>query len=195
MKKCWLHRVLWMALVLATMGCSDGPDQRLVDVAMESAARQADQNQQMAELQQQVAGGAKQLVEADSRARQELAELQRELRSDQAEIGRQRDALESERREIAKDRYWDSILGVSIYAGAGILACLLPLLLCGWLLHATRDKHGTDEALAELLVEELTADRPMLLPPRQSVPLLEHQLPLRSGSAPTDDSTGTIGPA
>jgi len=95
MKKCWLHRVLWMALVLATMGCGDGPDQRLVDVAMESAARQAEQNQQMAELQQQVAGGAKQLVEADSRARQELAELQRELRSDQAEIGRQRDALES----------------------------------------------------------------------------------------------------
>ena len=37
MKKCWLHRVLWMALVLATMGCGDGPDQRLVDVAMESA--------------------------------------------------------------------------------------------------------------------------------------------------------------
>ena len=98
MKKCWLRRVLWMALVLPMMGCGEAPDPRVVQVAMESAARQAEQNQQMAELQQQVAEGAKQLVEADSQARQELAELQRELRSDQAEIGRQRDALESERR-------------------------------------------------------------------------------------------------
>jgi hypothetical protein len=75
------------------------------------------------------------------------------------------------------------------------LACSLPLLLCGWLLHATRDKHGTDEALAELLVEELTTDRPFLLPPRQPVPLLEHQPPMSSGPLPGDDSTDTIGPA
>jgi hypothetical protein len=45
---------------------------------MESAARQAEQNQQMAEQQQQVAEGVRQLVEADARARQELAEMQRE---------------------------------------------------------------------------------------------------------------------
>ena len=174
MKKCWLRRVLWMVLVLPMTGCGEAPDARVVQIAMESADRQAQQNQQMAELQQQVAAGAKQLVQADSQARQELAELQREFRSDQAEIGRQLDALNSERRQIAKDRYRDSIVGMSIYAGAGILACLLPLLLCGWLLHAARDKQGTDEAVAELLVEELTTDRPLLLPPRRPVPLLEH---------------------
>lgn len=195
MKNRWLCHVLWMLLVPLAIGCEEETDQGQVQVARESAERQAQQNKQMAELQQHVAAGAKQLVEADSQARRELVELQRELRSDQAEIGHQRGALESERRQIARDRYWDSILGVSIYAGAGILACLLPLLLCGWLLHATRDKHGTDEALAELLVEELTTDRPMLLPPRQSVQLLEHQPPLRSASAPTDDSTHTIDPA
>jgi hypothetical protein len=73
------------------------------------------------------------------------------------------------------------------------LACLLPLVLCGWLLHATRDKHGSDEALAELLVEELTTERPMLLPPRQSAPLLEHQPPMRSGAVPSDDPTDLLG--
>lgn len=195
MKKCRLRRVLWMLPILPMMGCEEDPDERVAEVAMESAARQAEQNQQMAELQQHVAEGTRQLVDADSQARQELAELQRELRSDQAEIGRQRDALESERREIASDRYWDSILGTSIYAGAGILACLLPLLLCGWLLHATRDKQGTDEALAELLVQELTSDRPLLLPPPPSMPRLQHQPPKCSGAAPGTDSTDTHDPA
>jgi hypothetical protein len=186
MKKTWLCRVLWAALIAPLIGCGE-TDPRVVQVAMESTQRQAEQNRQMVELQQRVAEGTKQLVDADAQARQQLAELQRELRSDQAEVGRQRDALESERRTIATERRWDSILGTSIYAGAGILACLLPLLLCGWLLHATRDKQGTDEALAELLVEELVTDRPLLLPPRQSVPLLEHPSSTRPTSAANSD--------
>ncbi|MCY2993235.1 MAG: hypothetical protein NTY19_35935 [Planctomycetota bacterium] len=187
MKMKWLRRIPWIALIILLIGCGE-TDPRVVQVAMESTRLQAEQNRRMGELQQQVAEGTKQLVDADSQARQQLAELQRELRTDQAEVSRQRDALESERREIAKDRYWDSILGTSIYTGAGLLACLLPLLLCGWLLHATRDKQGTDEALAELLVEELVTDRPLLLPPRKPVPLLPHQAAPQSTSAPGSDS-------
>lgn len=155
---------------------------------------QAEQNQRMGKLQQ-VAEGTKQLVDADAHARQQLAELQRELRTDQAEVSRQRDALESERCKIAKERYWDTIVGTSIYTAAGLLACLLPLLLCGWLLHATRDKQGTDEALAELLVDELTTDRPLLLRPRQVVPLLEDPSPAQSASAPCShrsDPSGSV---
>jgi hypothetical protein len=186
MKKTWLCRILWAALIALLIGCGE-TDPRVVQVAMESTRRQAEQNRQMGELQQHVAEGTKQLVEADAQARQQLAELQRELRSDQAEVGRQRDALESERRAIASERRWDTVVGTSIYASAGILACLLPLLLCGWLLHTTRDKQGTDEALAELLVEELVTDRPLLLPPRQSVPLLEHPSSTRPTSAPNSD--------
>jgi len=34
--------------------------------------------------------------------------------------------LESERRKIASERYWDAILGSSITAAAVLLACLLP---------------------------------------------------------------------
>jgi hypothetical protein len=179
MKMKSLNHVPWPILISLLIGCGE-TDPRVAQVALESTRRQAEQNRKMGELQQHVAEGTKQLVDADAQARQQLAELQRELRSDQAEIGRQRDALESERRTIATERRWDSILGTSIYAGAGILACLLPLLLCGWLLHATRDKQGTDEALAELLVEELVTDRPLLLPPRQVVPLLANQASNRS---------------
>ena len=140
----WLRRVPWIALIVLLIGCGE-TDPRVVQVAMESTRQQAEQNGQMGELQQQVAEGTKLLVDADAQARQQLAELQRELRTDQAEVSRQRDTLESERRAIATERRWDSILGTSIYAGAGIMACLLPLLVCCWLLHATRDKQGTDE--------------------------------------------------
>ena len=192
MKMKWLNHVPWPILIVLIIGCGE-TDPRVVQVAMESTRRQAEQNRQMGELQQHVAEGTKQLVDADAQARQQLAELQRELRSDQAEVSRQRDTLESERRAIASERRWDSIVGASIYAGAGILACLLPLLLCGWLLHATRDKQGTDEALAELLVEELVADRPLLLPPRHSVPLLAHQPPPKDTSEPTADADAPPG--
>jgi hypothetical protein len=192
MKKIWFRRAPWILLILPILGCNDGADQRLAQMAQDATQRQAEQNKQMANLQQHVAEGAKTLVDADAQARQELLQLQRELRTDQADVGRQRDALESERREIAKERYWDSILGTSIYAGAGILACLLPLLVCCWLLHTTRDKQGTDEALAELLVEELVTDRPLLLPPRQPVQLLEHQSSAQPTSAPGSDSTNAL---
>jgi hypothetical protein len=187
MRKTWLCRAPLIALIVLLIGCGE-TDPRVVQVALESTRRQAEQNRQMGELQQQVAEGAKQLVDADAQARQQLAELQRELRTDQAEVSRQRDALESERRAIATERRWDSILGTSVYAGAGILACLLPLLVCCWLLWCTRDKQGTDEALAELLVEELVTDRPLLLPPRHTAPLLPHQPSCKATSEPAADA-------
>ena len=194
MRKTWLCRAPWIVLIVLLIGCGE-TDPRVVQVAMESTRRQAEQNRQMGELQQHVAEGTKQLVDADAQSRQQLAELQRELRTDQAEVSRQRDALESERKAIATERRWDSVLGTSIYAGAGLLACLLPLLLCGWLLHATRDKQGTDEALAELLVEELVTDRPLLLPPRQPVPLLPHQASTPSASAAGRDPSDPLNTA
>ena len=123
MRKTWLCRAPWIVLIVLLIGCGE-TDPRVVQVAMESTRRQAEQNRQMGELQQHVAEGTKQLVDADAQARQQLAELQRELRTDQAEVSRQRDALESERKAIATERRWDSILGTSAYAGAGILACL-----------------------------------------------------------------------
>jgi hypothetical protein len=145
-------------------GCQN-TDSRIAEMAREEAARQAEQSRQMAQLQQEVAAGSRQLVEADSQARQELVGLQRELRADQAETGRQRDALETERRQIVAERRWDSTVGSAIAGAAGLLACLLPILLCFAVLRGLRASQQTESALSELLVQELTADRPRLLPP------------------------------
>ena len=99
--------------------------------------------------------------------------MQENLQSQQAEVGRQRDQLESERRDIAGQRLRESILG-PILANLGPLAvCGLALVFCSMLVYGLyRDKNG-DEAVAEILIEELTSERPVLLPTASSPQLLE----------------------
>ena len=64
----------------------------------------------MAQLQAQVAEGSKRLVEADAKARAELTALQHDLQQSQADLGRQRDQLEAERRGLAEQRGRDELL-------------------------------------------------------------------------------------
>jgi hypothetical protein len=127
----------------------------------------------MVQLQNQVAEGSRRLVEAEAQARAEMAALQRDLQQSQSEIGRQRDQLETDRRQIAVERYWDAILGNSVTAAAGLIACVLPLLLCWVLLRRPNQDCEANEALAEFLVQELASDHPTLLPASQSRLLLE----------------------
>jgi len=164
---------LWMLtapLVLLTSGC-ESDDARVAEMAREQAARQAEQSRQMAQLQLELSAGSRRLVEADAQARQGFVELQRDLRTDQAEVGRQRDALEEERRQIATQRQWESLLGPAITGTATLLACLLPLFLCLAVLRSLRSPDESEPALSALLIHELTTERPRLLPPPALVAL------------------------
>lgn len=175
-----------MLLVLIA-GCQI-ESERLVEVAREAAQRQAQQNQQMTQLQNQVAEGSRQLVEAEAKARAELTALQRDLQQGQAEVGRQRDELEAERRKIASERYWDAVLGNSITAAVVLLACLLPLVLCWALLRRQSEERDADAALAEFLVQELVSDHSALLPASLPRPLLIE--PTRDSGSPQNRSEG-----
>jgi rubrerythrin len=159
------------ALLLVTAILAIGPaigcqsdDARIAKMAERQADREAEHTRQMAQLQQQVAEGSRRLVEADSEARKELTELQRDLRSDQATVGQQRDALEADRRQIAADRRWDSVVGPAITAAAILLACILPLVVCVMALWGLRHPEQSSEVLSEILIEELVSERPRLLP-------------------------------
>ena len=166
-----LGRMPICMLLVSIVGCQS-ESERVVEVAREAAQRQAEQNKAMTQLQSQVAEGSRRLVEADAQARADMSALQRDLQQSQAEVGRQRDELESERRKIASERYWDAILGSSITAAAALLACLLPLVLCWALLRRQSNDHDADAALAEFLVQELVSDHSALLPANQPRPLL-----------------------
>ena len=163
-------RLMILALVAVALvtGCDD--DERVAQIAREAADRQARQSEEMARLSEQTAEATKRLVEADAQAHQEMLAMQRELQAEQAEVGRQRDQLETERRELAQDRWWDSLTATAVTNVGLILACLLPLVLCWHFLRAVRNEN--DDALVnEVLIEELTSDQPRLLPPPDAASL------------------------
>ena len=125
------------------------------------------------------------LVERDAQGRQELAELRRGTQTTVAReretIDRQREALADERRQIAKERQRAPVIAAAIAQFGLILACLAPLLLAAYLLHVLRHSSDDDAAVTELLVGEIVADRPRLLPRPDSLPALPSTAPPDGG--------------
>ena len=118
--------------------------------------------------------------------------MQHDLQTAQAEIGRQRDQLEEDRREIATQRQRDPIVAAAILDIGIVLACLLPLALCVYVLRVACRAGESDSAVAELLVQELVASKPRLsLPGRSSLPAIEDQAVV---DPRPDDSLDDSGP-
>jgi VIT1/CCC1 family predicted Fe2+/Mn2+ transporter len=148
---------------LIAIGCSSG-DERLVEVSRQSTDRQAEQNRLVETNNRQVLEAANRLVEADAKSRSENNELHRQIESERSGVNQQRDALEQERRQIALERNRDPIVAESIQAAAGLIAAVLPLLICLFLLRGLFSR--TDgEALAEVLIEDLVSQQPLLAEP------------------------------
>lgn len=144
---CALVALIWMS------GC----DERVVEVAREAADRQAAQNQQMGELQKEVARGTRSLVEADASARREIVGVHRDLQAERQQLGSGWHDLEIQRQRIAKERRTESLLVplASTVAGAALVIVLL-----GFLRQLLASSHSSDPAdaeLNELLVEQLLA--------------------------------------
>jgi hypothetical protein len=146
--------ILWFVPFLALLGgCTS--DERVVAVAREAADRQAQQNVHMAET-----------VRAETEAHREMARLQRDVQAHQAEIGRQRDVLEAERREIARQRQRESLLAPVMESFGLLLALALVLGFC-WSLLIGLSREGEPEHTAvanELLLQELILEQPEPLP-------------------------------
>jgi hypothetical protein len=128
------------------------------------------------------------VTEADAQARQTMmsahAGLQHELQTERASIDRQRLDLEQDRRQLATARQRDPIVAAAISTLGVLLACLTPLMVCIYLLRAIGTTNDSGDELSDLLVLELTGDRPAILSRR------EPQLP-----APADKPPALDGPA
>ena len=163
-------------LLLATIGgCGRSPDERLADFARQTMTEQIKQNDRMAEQSQAVVEGshqlaetAKELVEHDAEARRELIAAQQELTSQlngqQSAIYTGHEQLEQDRREIAEQRHRDPIIAAVIQDFGLFIACLLPLVVAVFVIRQMQSQEPDHAAVAELLVLELTADEPRLLP-------------------------------
>jgi hypothetical protein len=163
-------------LLLATIGgCGRSADERLADFAERTMSEQIKRNDRMADQSQavvaeshQLAETAKELVARDAEARRELIAAQQELTSQlneqQSAIHTGHQQLEQDRREIAEQRHRDPIVAAMIQNIGLTLACLLPLVVAVFVIRQMQLQEPDHAAVAELLILEMTADEPRLLP-------------------------------
>ncbi|QDT91586.1 hypothetical protein [Gimesia algae] len=157
-------RITLILILLTGASCNSDENSRVADLATQQLERQADQNRRMSDLQQEVASGSRELVEADAQARREMVALQRAIQTERSEIGHQRDQLEAERREIADGRNRDPIVVAAITRVTMVVVSLLPLLIC-WLLLQQKVEPVDENEIAELLLDDLVSSEPRLMPP------------------------------
>ena len=86
-----LRLMMVMLLAIIAGGCSNDSE-RVAEVAVEAAKRQAALDQEMTRLNREVADGTRRLVEAQGEADKQLLDQQQNLQT-------QRDLLDSERRD------------------------------------------------------------------------------------------------
>jgi hypothetical protein len=166
MKQMIHHRSVAMfaaVLLLATIGgCGKAPDERLANFAQQTMSEAV-----VAESHQ-LAKTAKELVEHDAEARRELIAAQQELTSQlngqQSAIHTGHQQLEQDRREIAEQRHREPITAAAIQNIGLTLACLLPLVVAVFVIRQMQSQEPDHAAVAELLILEMTADEPRLLP-------------------------------
>ncbi len=139
-----------------------------------AAGQQAEQNKEMARVNREVSESHKRLIEVDANARKDVLAMQSDLQSQASEVGRQRDLLESERREIAGQRLCESILAPIIANAGPLLVCALVLVFCGLLVYGLRTNSDDDSVVAQVLVEELASSEPKLLPPDTGCAAVSH---------------------
>lgn len=177
--KQWL--MILPGLIMAT-GCDN--DERLERMARETVQSQREQNRMIAEHNnrlidqskevvqhgRELAKTAEQLVEKDAEARREMIvahkEMRTELHEERVSVDQQRENLDEERQAIARQRVMQPILAEAIKAVGLWLACLLPVGLAGYLFYTVNRDTEDQAVLNEMLVLDLTADEPRLVPSR-----------------------------
>jgi hypothetical protein len=83
--------------------------------------------------------------------------------------------LEQERRQLAAQRGRDPIIAQAIGAIGVTVACLLPLLLAGYVLYTVNRASPEDDsqAVSDVLIGEMVSSAPELLPAPAAMPQLE----------------------
>jgi hypothetical protein len=145
--------LLLCLLMCLARGCGSD-DERLVRATQDADVRQAEQNRELAQLV------------ADQQS------VQKGIENQHQRLDEQRSALDDERRSIAAARVRDPIIANALLGAVILAACLLPLVLAFFAMRRAHSSESDDAALSELLVHELVADQPLLLP-RSTAPAIE----------------------
>jgi hypothetical protein len=149
---------------------------------------EAQARQELIELQQQI-------VDADAQSREDLQQIHQTIVDRDAEgrrqldalhtqahaafskrieaVDRERDLMEQERRQLAAERARAPVVAEAVKFVGGLIVCLVPLIVVIYLLRCLRSSsNDADAAIVEVLVEELVAEQPRLLPRSTRPPAL-----------------------
>ena len=204
------QRTMFLALLVITAGCGDAPDfrdQRLAEFAQQTMIEQRKQNERIADQSEavvqessQLAETAKKLVEHDAQTRRELIAAQTELTSQlnqqQSVVYAGRDQLERERQQIAEKRHRDPVIAAAIENAGLAMACLLPLIVCLYVIRQMHTQEPDHAAVAELLIQEFSGDQPRLFSGPLWRPLaLEHHEDRRLSDTSSEEEASHRGEA
>ncbi len=170
-------------VVLVIVGCRGDENKRLADQAEKNLERQAAQELRNADLHREVAEGTKRLVESDAAAREDIIGLHRDVQSERSELGRQRDLLELDRRDVANSKNRVPVIAEAIKAVGLMIACAVPLLIA-WQVLRRSDQGDENAAIAELLLEEISSPIPKLITIRDHADRDRSKEPPRIGDRP-----------
>lgn len=140
--------LLTSPLILATMGC-----QTDADLARQALRTQAEQNQAMAQLQREVAAGARELTAADADARRQSIKLHAQIQTERTRLSEGWNELYSQRDREALSQRTESLMAALIQGGSATAAGLFALAIVRSVLASPAGDDGTE--LAALLLEEL----------------------------------------
>jgi hypothetical protein len=116
---------------------------------------------EMVRLNREVAQGISQLTKENAEFRMEALALQKQLHAQRAEILVKQERLDAERRQLLLH---DPLIAKAITHIGITLACLLPVGLC-WFLLQRPPSVEWDPVANDLLLEDLTSARPVLITP------------------------------
>jgi hypothetical protein len=135
------------------------------------------------ELQQEVAGGTRELVAADAESRKDLVAVHRELLSERARLESGWTELERERRRLSGERRTESLLVAALKPAGGLLLVVSVLWFSWYALFSARSDGQVEAELNAFLIDELASGQPLLTsgerPPRIG----------REPASPADDSS------
>lgn len=164
MKQIWMAGILVLACVVVG-GCRT-ESERLADMADRTVQMQSQQNTTI------------------SKTSEELAKLNRDIQTERQYLNERERGLEQERQAIHRERRSELAWAESFQFLAIVIAAIMPLFLCAFLIWAATRQTTNFEAVNEILIQELVSPNSRLITGR-NVPAIENKSETESGVSST----------
>lgn len=153
-----------MLSLLAVGSCNSTETPKLAEDLLR---QQSAQQRSLTEQSKALSESSGKLVEADSKSRKELVELQSrvqtQIEAQRQVVQQQRDSLEEERRAIATQRHRDPLVAGAIMQAVTLAIAALPIFLLILIIRSMRNEPN-EFPLADVLITDLASEQPLLIP-------------------------------